>query len=672
MKRVFSLLLSLALLLGCLPFSGFAAQQRLIPVESDLPGSDELFAGYVEQVFYGGSSAFGTAAGRRLSGDSKRIYDALVPVLKQIAAGQRSSTAIRIGQPASSGGITYTPEVDVTFTDKVPSDAQVMNIVYALLSDLPYELYWFDKTSGFYYSPVVSSSGILKYLEIGFVVADNYKVNDYKTDTSKTAAAAKAASNAQQILSRYASASDYDKLKGYSDTICELVSYDYNAAHLGNFHEQIDPWQLIHVFDGDTSTNVVCEGYSKAFLYLCDQSSFSGDTQCVTVGGWVNGGAHMWNVVTMDGSNYLVDVTNCDTGWDLFLVGASGSVTGGYSLQSLRYTYDSLTLNLWGVGSDSVLKLSAQDYTPHAFGNWVQVLAPTAVSEGREERSCSLCGHTQTRTVDALGLSAPVVSVTVKTATGKPVVKWNAVADAQYYRIYRSTSKTGTYTYLKSTSSTSYTDTSAAAGKNYYYRVRALNQDYDLLSGYSNTVNRVCDLAKPDVTMKVQTATGKPKLVWETISGAEKYRVYRSTTQDSGYSLLQTTTSATFIDSSAAAGKNYYYKVKAVHTNSAADSACSDVVNRVCDLAKPVVTITRKNGDPYLKWDTVSGAEKYYIYRATSRTGDYTHVKTAVTARTYTDTSAKAGTTYYYKVKAIHAKSSANSAYSDIISITAK
>lgn len=30
--------------------------------------------------------------------------------------------------------------------------------------------------------------------------------------------------------------------------------------------------ELIWVFDGDSSTNVVCEGYAKAFQYLCDLS----------------------------------------------------------------------------------------------------------------------------------------------------------------------------------------------------------------------------------------------------------------------------------------------------------------------------------------------------------------------------------------------------------------
>lgn len=682
MKRIFSLLLAAVLLLGCFPAAASAAEPDLldvmnavpVPVASDLPGSDELFAAYVEQVFYGGASTFGTAGGRRLTGDCRKLYDALVPIIRQIASGQRSSTRIGIGQTATYSGTTYIPDVQVTFTGGAPTSKEILNVIYALLSDLPYEMYWFDKTTGWTTAPILSSDGILKYCMLGFTVSENYRAGTdaYETNTAKTSAAANAAANARKIVFQYASGSDRSKLQGYADTICDLVDYDYDAANYGDYAQQIDPWQIIYVFDSDPNTDVVCEGYAKAFMYLCDLSSFTGGTAAYTVGGAMDGGAHMWNIVTLDGSSYLVDVTNYDIGYPLFLVGGSGSVTGGYTVKGIRYVYDSYTKNLWGLGTGSILDLSAEDYSPHSYGAWEQVAAPTPVLEGTEKRVCSLCGHTETRTLEALGLSAPVISASVNAATGTPRIKWSSIKDAQYYRIYRSTSRSGEYEYLKSTSSTAYTDTSARVGKNYYYKVKSVNLDYGKFSGFSNVVNRACDLKQPQVTMKVQTATGKPKLTWEDLSGAIQYRIYRSTSGDGSYSLLKTTTSTTFIDTSASVGQNYYYKIMAIHTNSAANSAYSEAVNRVCDLAKPVVTITRSSGDPKIRWDTVAGAEKYYIYRATSKSGPYTHVKTAITARTYTDTTATAGKTYYYKVKAIHSKYAANSAYSEVKSITAR
>lgn len=269
--------------------------------------------------------------------------------------------------------------------------------------------------------------------------------------------------------------------------------------------------------------------------------------------------------------------------------------------------------------------------------------------------------------------AAPTVKISGNTATGKPKVSWEAVEGADLYRVYRATSKSGSYTRVKSTSSLSFTDTTAEAGTNYYYKVKAANKESGLASSWSNVVNRVCDLAKPVVTLKVDTASGKPKVTFEKISGAEKYYIVRSTEKDGTYSKLATVTGTSYIDTTAEAGTNYYYKVKALHAKDAADSAYSAVTNRVCDLAKPVVSISLTSaGAPRVRWQTVEGAVKYEIYRADSKDGDYTKVKTAVTARSYTDTAAASGETWYYKVKAIHSNSAANSAFSSVKYITAE
>ena len=86
----------------------------------------------------------------------------------------------------------------------------------------------------------------------------------------------------------------------------------------------------------------------------------------------------------------------------------------------------------------------------------------------------------------------------------------------------------------------------------------------------------------------------------------------------------------------------------------------------------PSISCTASSGKPTLTWSAVSGAEKYEVWRATSSSGSYSKMYTT-TSTSYTNTSAKAGTTYYYKVKAISGKSSyADSAYSVVKSIRAK
>ena len=61
-------------------------------------------------------------------------------------------------------------------------------------------------------------------------------------------------------------------------------------------------------------------------------------------------------------------------------------------------------------------------------------------------------------------------------ASGKPYIKWNAVANASQYKVYRSTSKNGTYTLLGTTTATHYTDNKAGSGYTYYYKVRAISK----------------------------------------------------------------------------------------------------------------------------------------------------------------------------------------------------
>ena len=134
---------------------------------------------------------------------------------------------------------------------------------------------------------------------------------------------------------------------------------------------------------------------------------------------------------------------------------------------------------------------------------------------------------------------------------------------------------------------------------------------------------------------------------------------------------MYTTENTSYTNTSAYVGYTYYYKVKAIcEKTSYGNSAFSEIKTITCDCARPAVSISLSSaGKPRLKWSAVTGASKYEIYRATSKYGTYTKVYTT-TNTSYTNTGAKAGTTYYYKVKAICGRSSyGNSAYSYIDSI---
>ncbi len=302
----------------------------------------------------------------------------------------------------------------------------------------------------------------------------------------------------------------------------------------------------------------------------------------------------------------------------------------------------------------------------HSFGEWM----PTEIAN-IESRNCANCEHYEIRDVSQLTVEAPKVKSSNSASSGKPKVSWNEVENAAKYQVYRATSRSGKYSLMKTVSGTTYTNTSAKAGRTYYYYVVAVSEN-GTKSDKSNTVSRTCDLAQPTVTLTGISSSGKIKVSWKAVDGADEYKVYRATSKNGTYTLMKTTTGTSYTNTGAKTGTTYYYKVRAIHENSSANSAYSSIKSRTCDLPRPDVEISlTKGGSPKLTWDAIDGAEEYKVYRATSKSGTYKLMKTT-TGTSYTNSSAVEGKTYYYKVRAIHEKSAANSAYSTVKSIKAK
>ena len=408
--KLLSLLISLALLLTILPSTVRAegSQEEPEPVVGEcevfvtnhtVPEDDgyteaELLEGYLYSIsgLYEDNSSSFLAPRPALPGELSSVYNEVKPMVKQVADGIRASTIFEIPctwtKTKSEWGITGAVTSEGTLTAEASAAIEAAfnldALMQRMLSEMPYELYWFDKTEGIGMSYRISLSGeklTVKNLRLSMHISQAYaKINEggatydpLTADTARTSAAKRAAENATQVVAANNAKSDHEKLKAYLDYIKDAVSYNNEAAN-NNATPYGDPWQLIYVFDGDKNTNVVCEGYSKAFKYLCDLSAFTNDITCSLVTGTMAGGTgtgnHMWNVVAIGGSNYLVDVTNCDEGTigspnQLFLCGVSGSVNGSYTAtagsSSIIYTYDESTKNNYTEGE---LKLSPTAYTP--------------------------------------------------------------------------------------------------------------------------------------------------------------------------------------------------------------------------------------------------------------------------------------------------------------------
>ncbi len=252
-------------------------------------------------------------------------------------------------------------------------------LVYqTVLRDCPYDLFWNDQEVN---NPIsIGSDGTVTFK---FAIADEYKdANDpTKVDKDKIIAAIESKKNVDVIVQNNENKDIKDMLKAYQEEICNLTSYNHTERdkyNANNPNLDLNAWQPLYVFDKNADTEVVCEGYSKAFQYLCDKSNLPSNTKCYTVTGTMSGGTgaggHMWNIVVIDGKSYLVDVTNSDAGsagdpeynngsTPLFLaIPTSGSVEEGYTFKlpngnTIFYKYDDDTLKLYGKDS-SILKLS--------------------------------------------------------------------------------------------------------------------------------------------------------------------------------------------------------------------------------------------------------------------------------------------------------------------------
>ena len=272
----------------------------------------------------------------------------------------------------------------------------------------------------------------------------------------------------------------------------------------------------------------------------------------------------------------------------------------------------------------------------------------------------------------AASLAAPTVTGG-NDAQGRPTLTWKTVTGAAKYEIYRSYSRDGSYSKYSTQTSTAYTNSSyLTSGTTYYYKVRALDANGNA-GPYSAVVSVTCrlKLSAPSVTGG-KDSQGRPTLKWNAVTGAAKYEVYRARSKDGDYIKYATVTGTSYTNISYLAnGTTYYYKVRALGSDGTAGPYSTPVsVTYKAPFGAPLVTGSKDSqGRPALKWDKVTDAAKYEVYRARSKDGTYSLMSTQ-SATGYTNTSYLAnGTTYYYKVRALKANGTA-SAYSSVVTIT--
>ncbi|WHY94817.1 InlB B-repeat-containing protein [Neobacillus cucumis] len=251
-------------------------------------------------------------------------------------------------------------------------------------------------------------------------------------------------------------------------------------------------------------------------------------------------------------------------------------------------------------------------------------------------------------------------------AVGSDKVKltWGQSADATGYEIYRADSSNGSYSKVATITESytlSYLNTGLLPGRTYYYKTRAY-RELDGSKYYSEFSTVVS--ANPiilGVTAKAAVASyDKMKLSWNRSPEATGYEIYRAYSATGSYSKIVTITNnstVSYTNSGLLTGKRYYYKIRAYRTISGKNyySTYSGIVNGMPVLSGTAAKAASAGYNKVkISWKPVSGANGYLVYRATSKTGTYSTIKTSTSSSTvsYTNTSLTSGKTYYYKVRA--------------------
>lgn len=267
---------------------------------------------------------------------------------------------------------------------------------------------------------------------------------------------------------------------------------------------------------------------------------------------------------------------------------------------------------------------------------------------------------------DGVSTRYTVAPTTLKVENGddEVLISWSKVSGATSYRVYRrlvdEDGDVSAWGYISGKiTDLEFSDMTAQSGKKYQYAVRVYSD-----GGYSALYyeKEIVCLDIPEFTVKATTSG--VKISWDEVTGATSYKLMRKV-KGGSWKTIKTVSSSTtsYTDKSATSGKYIYYVVKAVN-----GSYISDYDTHALTYIKtPDVSVKNTSSGVRISWDKVGGATKYYVYRKAGSASSWSYVG-STTSGSYTDKTAKSGTTYKYCVRAIGSVKSAygGSAYETI------
>lgn len=167
--------------------------------------------------------------------------------------------------------------------------------------------------------------------------------------------------------------------------------------------------------------------------------------------------------------------------------------------------------------------------------------------------------------------AAPTAVKAVAKTTTSADITWQGTNNVTGYNIFRSTSKSGSFKKVGSSTTTTYTDKGLTKGKTYYYKVVSYvsSDGKQISSAYSSAVSvKACAPAPASITAK-KAKSGVAKITWGKSVGASGYEVYMATSANGKFTKISTVSKPTTLSctkSGLKSGKTYYFKVRTYTT----------------------------------------------------------------------------------------------------------
>lgn len=240
---------------------------------------------------------------------------------------------------------------------------------------------------------------------------------------------------------------------------------------------------------------------------------------------------------------------------------------------------------------------------------------------------------------------APTVKVV--SAVGGVSITWNDISGAETYRIYRKYNGEKSWTYIATVDAgtLSYMDKDAVTGRNIDYAVRAF-----AAGGSSTFVAKRCAYVATPILSSVSNAVGGVLVKWNPVERATGYRVYRRGAGSTHWTYLGTVTSTSYLDKTATSGNYWRYTVITVFYKVYSGFDTNGLYLKY--MATPKLTkISNTTAGVNIKWNAVSGASGYRVYRRGAGQTTWTYLGT-VTSTSYTDKNVVNNNYYRYTVRA--------------------